>query len=177
MTVFEWENRKFWQNPKEILELIEIQSDYIAADLGCGKGFFTIPLASKVKRVYGIDVKPEKLEQLLLTLSECHLKNVVPLLGGESKIPLANELINLLLSINTLHEFVNRDHMIIEMRRVLKSGGLALISDFRKKDTGFGPALSRRLSMGEVIALFEKYGFQTLQTHLFRYHYLVVFSK
>lgn len=177
MAAFEWDNRKLWQNPEEILETVIIRPDFIAADIGCGNGFFTIPLAFKVKYVYGIDVNPEKLEQLKNKLQEYPLKNVKPLLARENKIPLVNELIDLLISINTLHEFVKKDPMVIEMHRVLKSGGIALISDFRKKDTGFGPTISRRLSMGETMTLFGRYGFQTLQTHMFQHHYLLVFSK
>lgn len=177
MAVSEWDDRKVWQNPEEILAKLELQSDFIVADVGCGRGFFTIPLAYKVKHVYGIDVKQEKLTQFKAKMEKLQLPNIELLLGGKNEIPLPNEQVDLLISINTLHEFADRDHMVVEMRRVLKPKGTALISDFRKKDTGFGPPVSRRLSMSEAIALFEKSGFQTTQTYTLRYQYLLVFSK
>jgi len=177
MTVFEWDNRKLWQNPELILKKWDMQPNFVAADVGCGHGFFTIPLAKKVKKVYAIDLNPDKLEKLMDKLEIYQLTNIEPVLGRDSKIPIVNEQFDLLVSVNTLHEFTNKDNMVLEMHRVLKSRGIALISDFRKKETGFGPALSRRLSIEETMALFERYGFQTLQTHMFQYHYLLVFSK
>jgi len=56
--------RKIWQNPEEILGTVEIKPDFVAADLGCGSGFFTLPLSQKVKKVYGINIQKEMLESL-----------------------------------------------------------------------------------------------------------------
>ena len=176
-TIFERGDRMSWQNPDELLDHVKIQSDWTAADVGCGRGFFTIPLASQVKFVFAIDMKPEKLEELKATMEEFQLKNVEPLLGGKNEIPLPDERVDLLISANTLHEFADKVRMVTEMRRVLKRNGIVMISDFRKKETGFGPSISRRLSKQEVIALFERQGFLTMYTHPLRYHYLLVFTK
>lgn len=50
-------------------------------------------------------------------------KNIEPLLSKEDGIPLENESIDLLITINTLHEFGEKDKTIEEMRRVLKRFG------------------------------------------------------
>jgi ubiquinone/menaquinone biosynthesis C-methylase UbiE len=175
--VLEQEDRKTWLDPEEILEKVEINSNFITADIGCGSGVFTIPLSYKVKKVYAIDVQKEMLEFLEAKVKKYQLKNIEMKLAGANEIPLLNESIDLLISINTLHEFENRDQMILEMLRVLKPNGRALISDFQKKETGFGPPVFIRLSKSDAIAAFEKNGFKILQTHEFKYHYLLVFSK
>jgi len=175
--VLEQEDRKTWLNLEEILEKVEINSNFIAADIGCGSGVFTIPLSYKVKKVYAIDVQKEMLEFLEAKVKKYQLKNIEMKLAGENEIPLSDESIDLLISINTLHEFENRDQMILEMLRVIKPNGRALISDFQKKETGFGPPVFIRLSKSDAIAAFEKNGFKILQTHEFKYHYLLVFSK
>ncbi len=67
--------------------------------------------------------------------------------------------------------------MIGEMGRVLKRGGKALIVDFEKKNTGFGPPVAIRISEEQARSLFEKKGFITLKKRRLKYHYLLVFSE
>lgn len=171
------EDRKSWQNPEEILGKVEIRSDFIAADVGCGSGFFTVPLAQKVEKIYGIDVQQKMLERLKLKIEKFQLKNIELLLAGKNEIPLETESVDILISVNTLHEFEDKDCMAAEMQRVLKQDGIALISDFKKKQTGFGPPVSKRLSKSEAITLLKRHGFQPVQAHTLTYHYLLVLSK
>ncbi|MFQ6124096.1 MAG: class I SAM-dependent methyltransferase [Candidatus Heimdallarchaeota archaeon] len=175
--VLEREDRKSWQNPEEILGKVEIRPNFIAADVGCGSGFFTLPLAKNVKKVYAIDVQKQMLERLEAKIEKLQLKNIELIFSKENEIPLEKGTVDILISVNTLHEFEDKDRMVAEMQRVLKQNGKALISDFKKKKTGFGPPVSIRLTTSEAIALFEQKGFQSLQTHMLRYHYLLVFSK
>ena len=175
--VLEQEDRKTWLNLEEILEKVEINSNFIAADIGCGSGVFTIPLSYKVKKVYAIDVQKEMLEFVENKIKKYQIKNIELNLAEENEVPLSDNMVDLLISINTLHEFDNKDQMISEMLRVLKPNGRALIIDFQKKETGFGPPVFIRLSKSDAIALFEKNEFKTLQIHELKYHYLLVFSK
>jgi len=175
--VLEMEDRRIWQNPDEILGKVEIKPDFVAADLGCGSGFFTVPLSRKVKKVYGIDVQKEMLEFLEQKIRRLKIKNIVPLLSGENEIPLENGSVDLLVSVNTLHEFGDRKRMIEEMRRVLRHGGKALIVDFKKADTDFGPPVAIRVSKRRAIGLFEREGFKLLRREDLLYHYLLVFSN
>lgn len=175
--VLEMEARKTWQNPEKILGAVETKRDFVAADLGCGSGFFTVPLSQKVKKVYGIDVQKSMLEFLEQKIQKLGIKNIELLLSKENDVPLSDESVDFLVSINTLHEFSDKKRMIDEMRRVLKGSGIALIVDFKKKDTGFGPPVAVRVSKKQVINLFEKKGFTHLKTRNLKYHYLLVFSK
>ncbi|MCP8310221.1 MAG: methyltransferase domain-containing protein [Candidatus Methylarchaceae archaeon HK02M1] len=175
--VLEREERKIWQDPEEILGMVEIKSNFVVADFGCGSGFFTVPLSQKAKKVYGIDIQKEMLEFLERKIQRLKIRNIEPLLSKEEGIPLEDESLDLLVSINTLHEFGDKKRIVEEMRRVLRRYRELLIVDFKKKDTGFGPPVTIRVSKEQVKSLFEKRGFTTLRSKDLMYHYLLVFQR
>jgi len=177
VAVLEAENRRAWQNPEEILNAVEIKPHFVAADLGCGSGYFTVPLARKVKRIYGIDVQREMLGFLEDKMRRLKIKNIEPLLSKPDEIPLEGESVDLLISVNTLHEFGDREKMIKEMWRVVKKGGRLLIVDFKREETGFGPPVSIRVSKARAVKLFEEKGFRLSRVKELPYHYLLVFAK
>lgn len=177
IAVLEAEDRKVWQNPDEILNVAELRPEFVAADLGCGSGYFTVPLARKVKKVYGIDVQREMLNFLEDKIKKRGIKNIDPLLSKPNEIPLEDRSVDLLISVNTLHEFGDKNKMIDEMRRVLKKGGKLLIVDFKKEETGFGPPISIRISKTGAVKLFEARGFRLGKVKELLYHYLLVFVK
>ena len=177
VAILEMENRKLWENPEEILGAVEIKSDFVAADLGCGSGFFTVPLSKKARKVYGVDVQKEMLGFLEQKIQRLKIKNIVPLLSKGNNIPLEDDTVDLLVSVNTLHEFDDKEITIEEIHRVLKRGGKALITDFKKENTGAGPPVAIRVSKKQAVGLFEKKGFTSLKMQDLSYHYLLVFSK
>jgi ubiquinone/menaquinone biosynthesis C-methylase UbiE len=177
VAVLEAEDRKIWQNPDEIIGAIELHPGFVAADLGCGSGYFTVPLAQRVKKVYAIDIQDEMLEFLKKKIKKMKIMNIEPLLSRPGEIPLGDESIDLLLSVNTLHEFRSKDKMIREMIRVVKKGGKLLIVDFKKEETEFGPPVEIRVSKAQAIRRFQAKGLRFSKTKDLPYHYLLVFTK
>jgi len=177
VAVLEMEERKLWQNPDQILGIVDIKSNFVAADVGCGSGFFTIPLAKKVTKVYAIDVQKEMLEILAQKIHKQKIWNIELVLSKENEIPLDDENVSLLISVNTLHEFGDKEKMIKEMQRVLKPKGKAVIVDFKKEKTGFGPPVAIRVSKAQAVSLFERKSFKMEKTLDLPFHYALVFSK
>jgi ubiquinone/menaquinone biosynthesis C-methylase UbiE len=51
--------------PEEILKLLDVADGMEIADVGCGPGYFTLPVAHMTKgTVYAVDVSPEMLNIL-----------------------------------------------------------------------------------------------------------------
>ena len=173
----ESEDRKNWQNPKEIIDLLELKPNFVVADLGCGTGYFSIPIASKVKKVYAIDIQKEMLTFLDQKIRKQKIENIKTLLSKENEISLKDRSVDLLISVNTLHEFRDKDAIVNEIRRVLKVDGRAVIVDFRKEDMDFGPPLSIRVSKKEAKRLFKRKGLTALKTHDLKFQYLIFFIK
>ncbi len=175
--ILEEEARKVWQNPEEILGTIEIKPDFIAADLGCGSGFFTVPLSYKVEKIYAIDIQKEMLKILKQKIEKLGIRNIVLLPSKENEIPLEDEDVDLLVSINTLHEFGDKERIIGEMRRVIKKSGIALIVDFKMEEMDFGPPSEIRVSKDQAISLLEKEDLAVIKAKDLKYHYALVFSR
>ena len=175
--VLESEERKTWQNPDEILAQLELKPDYVVADLGCGSGYFSVPISQKVKRVYGIDVQQEMLDYLDQKVRKQRISNIETVLSHGNDIPLENESVDLLLTVNTLHEFRDKENTAKEIKRVLKHNGIAVIVDFVKKETSRGPPIKIRVSQQQAIELFEKEGLNFQKSHSLPYHYLLIFQR
>ena len=175
IAVLESEDRKVWQNPDKILSAVKLKPDWIAADFGCGSGYFTVLLAQKVKKVYAIDIQKEMLCFLEDKMRRLRISNIELRLSKPNEIPLEVEAVDFLLSVNTLHEFDDKARMVKEMKRVVKHGGSLLIVDFKKQETGFGPPVKIRVAREKARRLFEDSGFALSNTKGLPYHYLLVF--
>ena len=177
IAVLESEGRKVWQNPDEILSAVKLKPDWIAADFGCGSGYFTVLLAQKVKKVYAIDVQKEMLRFLEDKIRRLRINNIELRLSNPNEIPLEDEAVDFLMSVNTLHEFDDKARMVKEMKRVVKHEGSLLIVDFKKQETGFGPPVKIRVAKEKAIRLFEDSSFALSNTKDLPYHYLLAFVK
>lgn len=151
--------------------------NYIAADLGCGSGVFTIPLSKKVKRVYAIDVEPKMIEIVDQKIIKNKIINIATMLSLDNKIPLANDFLDLLLTINTLHEFNDLNRTLSEIYRILKPNGKVAVVDFKKKNEGFGPPQNIRISSHKARKLFIEKKFEVLKMKYFRFDYFLLLKK
>ena len=177
IAVLESEDRRIWQNPDEILGVVEFDSDWVAADLGAGSGYFTVLLSQRVKRVYAIDVQKEMLRFLEDKIRRLKIKNIELRLSKPDEIPLEDQSVDFLMSVNTLHEFDDKAMMINEMKRVVKQDGRLLIVDFKKKETGFGPPVRIRVAKETATRLFQEKGLVLSYAKDLSYHYLLVLVK
>ena len=156
---------------------MDLNHNYIAADLGCGTGVFTIPLSKKVKKVYAIDVEPKMIEIVDQKIIKNKIINIATMLSLDNKIPLANDFLDLLLTINTLHEFNDLNRTLSEIYRILKPNGKVAVVDFKKKNEGFGPPQNIRISSHKARKLFIDKKFEVLKMKYFRFDYFLLLKK
>lgn len=149
--------RRRRQSPEEILGRVEMGSTEIWADLGCGIGYFTLPLAGRVSRVIALDAQLEMLETLFLRASEDRVENIDPVLATMPPLPLCDESIDSVLLVNVLHEVEEREVLVREIHRVLKPGGRVIVVDFQKRPSQCGPPVEERISYQEAMALFDSF--------------------
>ncbi|MBU1193803.1 MAG: metalloregulator ArsR/SmtB family transcription factor [Proteobacteria bacterium] len=100
------------------------------ADLGCGTGELIQTLVCPtVKKLIGVDSSPEMLEQARLRLSRTSAQLR---LGELEHLPMKNRQMDTVIMNMVLHYISQPDRSISEAFRVLKPGGLFILSDFEK---------------------------------------------
>lgn len=142
--------RKELFDPKKALRSLEIKAGMAVADIGCGTGFFSIPLASLVGekgKVFAADISKEMLSDLRGKVKKEKLHNVKAILSQENKIPLKAKEVNYCFLALMVHELENRDLFFRELRRLLKNKGKIGIIEWKKAPSSFGPPLEERISL------------------------------
>ena len=145
-----------------VLSMLPLLPRHHIADIGCGPGYFTIPLGKYAfdGKVYALDVQEEMLEATREALKAIHLTNVEVLKSTERKLPLEDECLDGALLAFVLQEASYRSALLKETRRCLRKSGWAAIMEWHKKDTENGPPLDQRIDEEDMKPLVEKAGFR-----------------
>ena len=130
----------------KILQDINPKSYEVWADIGCGTGFFSIPLSGFAKKVYALDISIEMLENLKQKLLSSTANNIELVQSEESSLPLENESMDCVFLAFVAHEVNNPIEFFSEITRILKPGGRLTIVEFAKVESSYGPPLSHRLA-------------------------------
>ncbi|MFA4955974.1 MAG: class I SAM-dependent methyltransferase [Candidatus Methanoperedens sp.] len=165
-------------DPASILEKLELTREMVFADIGCGTGFFSIPAARRVKKVFALDIQQEMLDIIRDKIKKEKITNIEVILSGESSIPISDKSVDILLMANVFHELEDRSSLIKEVKRVLKMNGRLVIIDWKKMEMDFGPPLKERLDEKEVIESCYGNGFMVIErSKVGPYNYLLIFGR
>lgn len=94
-------------------------------DLACGEGYGSALMAQTARSVVGVDVSAEA----IAFAQEGYLRdNLRFLLGDGRQIPIADASVDVVASFETLEHLYEQEQLLAEFRRVLRPGGLLLIS-------------------------------------------------
>lgn len=106
--------------------------DKICADLGCGTGFISLALSLESKLVFSIDNSKNMLRQLHNESSKRNIKNIYPIRGSISDLPLFDESIDAVFINMALHHVEDAKGAFKEIYRILKNNGTFVICDVEK---------------------------------------------
>lgn len=100
-------------------------------DIGCGTGYLIDMLAKNYEAEFtGLDLSPEMVKQA----NNKNIKNAKFFEGRSDEIPFEDNAFNIVTCSQSFHHYPDTDKAMQETRRVLKPGGLYILSD-----TGVGP--------------------------------------
>jgi ubiquinone/menaquinone biosynthesis C-methylase UbiE len=103
----------------------------LVADIGCGNGRHLLPCGEKCSHAVGIDISQNLLRIVQKKLPNKSIVNVSLIHADVVQLPLAENSLDAVLFIASLHNIKGKEHRrraIQEVGRVLKPNGVALIS-------------------------------------------------
>jgi SAM-dependent methyltransferase len=109
-----------------------IRPDATVLDLGCGAGIDSILAARRVGpagRVFALDFLPEMLARTATAAREAGLENVEPVEGEMEAIPLADGVVDCIVSNGVLNLSPRKARALAECARVLRPGGELCVAD------------------------------------------------
>ncbi|HSC26561.1 MAG TPA: methyltransferase domain-containing protein [Vicinamibacterales bacterium] len=119
---------------EQIVQLLNVSSGKVVADVGAGDGSWTLRLAQRVGaqgRVYATEVRRPQVEGLRQMVRTRGLEHVEVITGSQQEMGLPSNCCDGLLLRLVYHAFDEPHLMRDSMRRAMKVGGLVLVVDFR----------------------------------------------
>jgi len=170
-------------NPDFVLKNSGLAEGMVVADLGCGPGFFTIPITQKIGPkgfVYAVDGNQVMLDSLKenITKSGVNPKNVETIQADVSKTGIPEVSVDLVFFANVLHEVYDKNEFFREVRRIGKPDAVVVDVDWKKIHTEHGPPFEERLSEEQASKLFSENRFVVMrQIEVGPYHYMLVCKR
>jgi arsenite methyltransferase len=112
--------------------LAQLKPGQHVLDLGSGGGIDVLLSARRVGptgKAYGLDMTPEMLELARRNQTESGIENAEFLLGTMEHIPLPSESVDVVISNCVINLAADKDPVLREAHRVLRSGGQFAVSD------------------------------------------------
>lgn len=170
-------------NPETLLKSVPIEPGLTVADLGCGNGYYSVAagiLTGRAGQVYAIDVMEDALSQTAslaklvgiqnVTTKQCDLEKF-----GSCEIPETS--CDLAIMSGIMHQVENKDSVIKEAYRLLKTKGRLLVVEWAR-ESPLGPEKSRRIGKPELKTFLEKYSFRPMtELPAGSFHYALLYSK
>ena len=163
-----------------LMSLIPILPYHHVADIGCGPGYFTVPLAKFLfhGKVFALDVQQEMLDAAREAVDAVRLTNVEAVLSEEKKLPLEDGSLDGALMAFVLQEASSARALLKEALRCLKASGWLAVLAWDKREMDEGPPLKQRIAEDAMLAMAEKVGLRfTARRDLSDRQYMLMLRK
>lgn len=160
------------------------------ADLGCGGGYFTLPLAHLVGqkgKIFAVDILESSLESVRSRAYLEKLSNINYIRTNLEKKNSLKEWIKnsdcqMVLLANTLHSSLHQSKIITEAHRLLDSSGKLIVIDWKNEKSNrlknFGPPANYRLNEQKLKEMIIETGFSfEKKFEAGKFHFGLIFNK
>ena len=117
---------------RPVLDRVGIQPGERVLELGPGPGAFTVEAARRVGtegRLIAVDIQPRMIAQVEKRVREAGLTNVETHVADAYHLPLEDASVDRAFLVGVLPEIPDQARALVELRRVLKSGGLLSVTE------------------------------------------------
>ena len=163
-----------------VLSHLPVLRYHNVADVGCGPGYFAIPLAKYLfdGKVYALDIQQEMLDAVREEMESLRLTNVDLMLTEEDKLGLEDDSIDGAFIAFSIHEADDPRKMLAEAKRCLKEDGWLALLEWHKREMDDGPPIEDRIAENDLGEMATEAGFRpTNRYSLNDSQYMLVMRK
>ena len=128
--------RTLQDDPRARLTIAGLQLGMRVADLGAGKGLYSLLAAGMVGTdgvVYAVEPDSSRAATIRRRMSEEKISNIRVLITGAEKLAeIPSSTIDVAFALNSMHHFSDRQAAFAEVNRVLRAGGHFYVRDMIK---------------------------------------------
>ena len=172
--------REAEEKPTALLDNLGLKSDDTVADIGAGTGYFTFRLAERVPhgKVLATDIQPEMLAFLEAGERERGLVNVEAILGKVDDPNLPKSAVDLVLMVDSYHEFDYPREMMQGIVRALKPGGRVALVEYRGEDPAVNIKPLHKMTEAQAVREMSAVGLEHVETlNVLPTQHLMIFRK
>ena len=156
------------ERASESFKQLKLADGMNVCDLGCGNGYWTLPMAREVGeqgKVYAVDIQREMLQKLRQRSSKYKLNNIEPVLGKVDDPNLPANKMDLVLMVDVYHEFSHPESMLWGIRRSLTSKGVVALLEYREEDPRVPIKPLHKMSKRQIMKEYSANGFKLVREH------------
>jgi ubiquinone/menaquinone biosynthesis C-methylase UbiE len=162
------DTRQEEEDPQQTLDNLGLKPGMVVCDMGCGNGFYTLEMATRVQpsgKVFAVDIQPEMLHLLELRVEEKKIDNIEVVLSGLIDPRMPADSIDLLLMVDVYHEFSHPAIMLAEIRKCLKPKGRIALVEFRAEDPTVPILPLHKMSKQQILKEYKANGFRLAEEY------------
>jgi ubiquinone/menaquinone biosynthesis C-methylase UbiE len=129
-------SREVTEQPDRVIKSLNPKPTDVVADIGAGTGYFSFRISPVVSqgKVLAVDVQPEMIKVLNGLKKDRKISNVQPIQGTITNPNLPVASVDLVLMVDTYHEFSHPREMMQAIVKSLKPGGRVVLLEYRGED-------------------------------------------
>ena len=160
--------REAEENGAALRRWLAVPAGHRIADLGCGNGYHTLPLAREVGAggtVYAVELQPQYLVMLRQRADAADLDNIVGIEATIDDPSLPPASCDLVLMVDVYHELSHPMRVMQKVRQALRPGGRVVLVEFRAEDPEVPIKPEHTMSKAQVLLEMAWHGFELATEH------------
>lgn len=166
--------------PGDVIKKIDLKKGQKVADVGCGIGYFTIPMAKTVSeegKVFAIDINIDMLKETKRRVEEEGIINVEMIHSSENNFKIKEKAVDIVFTSTVFHELNSPKDFLNECKRIMKDSGRLIILDWNKVEEEIGPPIHRRKDVEDVKRDVLEEGFDIEKVDYLNSFYIIICQK